>query len=153
MLAQGLATYETDKWAKHKRLISPAFQLHKVKVHFLISSFAWLIFKTVISIKKKMTIEHFDTYSICFQYSMRVVLKCWANGIISCQVKKVRHRSNWMCGLISRRWRVTQSHVPRLAVAMNKEGRYSNFKENKSPLWWRHFEPFSSPGGGEWAAN
>lgn len=40
MLAQGLATYETDKWAKHKRLITPAFQLHKVKVHFLISSFA-----------------------------------------------------------------------------------------------------------------
>lgn len=76
MLAQGLATYETDKWAKHKRLITPAFQLHKVKVHFLISSFARLIFKTVISVKKKMTIEHFDTYSICFQYSMRVVLKC-----------------------------------------------------------------------------
>ncbi|KAL3821390.1 hypothetical protein ACJIZ3_007295 [Penstemon smallii] len=31
MLAQGLATYETDKWAKHKRLINPAFQMEKIK--------------------------------------------------------------------------------------------------------------------------
>ncbi|KAI3457099.1 hypothetical protein Pfo_013762 [Paulownia fortunei] len=31
MLARGLASYDTDKWAKHRRLINPAFQLEKVK--------------------------------------------------------------------------------------------------------------------------
>ncbi|KAK4484561.1 hypothetical protein RD792_007145 [Penstemon davidsonii] len=31
MLAQGLATYDTDKWAKHRRLINPAFQMDKIK--------------------------------------------------------------------------------------------------------------------------
>lgn len=34
MLALGLASYETAKWAKHRRLINPAFQLEKVKVNF-----------------------------------------------------------------------------------------------------------------------
>ncbi|KAK6157529.1 hypothetical protein DH2020_011777 [Rehmannia glutinosa] len=31
MLARGLASYDTDKWAKHRRLINPTFELEKVK--------------------------------------------------------------------------------------------------------------------------
>lgn len=36
MLAKGLVNYNTDKWAKHRRLITPAFQLQKVKVFYFL---------------------------------------------------------------------------------------------------------------------
>ena len=35
LLAEGFATYDTDKWAKNRRIISPAFHLEKLKVILL----------------------------------------------------------------------------------------------------------------------
>jgi cytochrome P450 len=36
MLHNGLAIHEGEKWAKHRRIINPAFHLEKLKVIFII---------------------------------------------------------------------------------------------------------------------
>ena len=36
LLATGLATYEGDKWAKHRRIINPTFHVEKLKVLHII---------------------------------------------------------------------------------------------------------------------
>ena len=32
MLALGIASYDGEKWAKHRRIVNPAFHLEKLKV-------------------------------------------------------------------------------------------------------------------------
>lgn len=39
LLATGLASYDAEKWAKHRRIINPAFHLEKLKVISFIFSF------------------------------------------------------------------------------------------------------------------
>jgi cytochrome P450 len=34
LLASGFANYDGDKWAKHRKIVSPAFNVEKMKVRF-----------------------------------------------------------------------------------------------------------------------
>lgn len=36
LLASGFANYDGDKWAKHRKIVSPAFNVEKLKVSFVI---------------------------------------------------------------------------------------------------------------------
>jgi cytochrome P450 len=36
MLHNGLGSHKGEKWAKHRRIINPAFHLEKIKVRFLL---------------------------------------------------------------------------------------------------------------------
>ena len=37
LLVGGLASYKGDKWARHRRIINPAFHLEKIKVSVILS--------------------------------------------------------------------------------------------------------------------
>lgn len=49
LLTRGVATYEADKWAKHRRLINPAFQIEKLKVRNSYNFYLYIIYITILT--------------------------------------------------------------------------------------------------------
>ncbi|KAK1551056.1 hypothetical protein Q3G72_029417 [Acer saccharum] len=52
ILTKGLTTIEGDMWAKHRKIINPAFHLEKLKVHAFLPSFLqfWFLASTTIKV-------------------------------------------------------------------------------------------------------
>ncbi|CAK9151762.1 unnamed protein product [Ilex paraguariensis] len=42
MITLGLVTYEGEKWAKHRKIINPAFHLEKLKVIFILDEYTYI---------------------------------------------------------------------------------------------------------------
>ena len=49
ILLSGLVQYEGEKWAKHRKLINPAFHTQKLKVCFTFSNYIFLTYLFAIS--------------------------------------------------------------------------------------------------------
>ena len=47
MLALGIASYDGEKWAKHRRIVNPAFHLEKLKVTSLHTTSIYIYWLTV----------------------------------------------------------------------------------------------------------
>lgn len=69
--AAGLANYEGEKWARHRKIINPAFHLEKLKVFFSSCTHSWnkynILYKSKLNDKPILVL-------MCLCYKLSMVL-------------------------------------------------------------------------------